>query len=65
VRSLRDSTWWRVRPGVADSSSLYFATSAIVAERHGFYRMPLTEYLLPDPVRQTIRNWINDGAKNN
>jgi hypothetical protein len=27
--------------------------------------MPLTEYPLPDPVRQTIKNWINNGAPNN
>jgi len=65
VASVRDPAFLRVKPGQADSSSLYFATSPVVAERHGFYRMPLTEYPLPDPVRQTIKNWINNGAPNN
>ncbi len=55
----------RVKPGDADSSFLYLATSPIVAERQNYFRMPLTEYPLPDAVRQTIRNWIENGALDN
>jgi hypothetical protein len=65
VASVAFPQYLRVRPGVPDSSFLYLATSPSVAERQGYYRMPLTEYPLPDPVRQTIRNWILDGAPDN
>ncbi len=65
VPSVAFPQFMRVRPGLPDSSFLYLATSPIVAERQGYYRMPLSEYPLPDPVRQTIRNWILDGAPNN
>jgi hypothetical protein len=65
VASVAFPQFVRVKPGQADSSFLYLATSPVVAERQNYYRMPLTEYPLPDPVRQTIRNWINNGALNN
>jgi hypothetical protein len=65
VASQARPAFLRVKPGQSDSSFLYLATSTIVAERQNYYRMPLTEYPLPDPVRETIRNWINNGAPNN
>jgi hypothetical protein len=65
VASQANPAFLRVKPGDADSSFLYLVTSLVPAERQGYYRMPLTEYPLPDPVRQTIRNWINTGAPNN
>jgi hypothetical protein len=65
VASVAFPQFMRVRPGQPDSSFLYLATSPVVAERQGYFRMPLTEYPLPDPVRQTIRNWIADGAPDN
>ena len=55
----------RVNPGKPDSSFFYLVTSTVDSVRHGYYRMPLTEHPLPEPVRQTIRNWIADGALNN
>lgn len=54
-----------VNPGQADSSFLYMATSTVDSVRQSYYRMPLTKYPLPEPVRQTIRNWISNGAPNN
>jgi len=65
VASQARPAFLRVKPGQADSSFLYLATSSVVAERQSYFRMPLTEYPLPDPVRQSIRNWINNGAPNN
>jgi hypothetical protein len=55
----------RVLPGQPDASFFYLTTSTVAAERMNYYRMPLTEYPLPAPVRETIRNWILDGAPDN
>ena len=55
----------RVLPGQPDSSFFYLTTSTVATERLNYYRMPLTEYPLPAAVRETIRNWILDGAPDN
>ncbi len=55
----------RVRPGKPDSSFVYRVLSPDSATRLGYYRMPLTEYVLPIETRETIKNWITKGALNN
>jgi len=55
----------RVKPGDADSSFLYLVLRDTASVRLFYYRMPLTRYQLPYPTRETIRNWINQGAKDN
>ena len=55
----------RVKPFQPDSSFLYRVTSPVDSERFGYYRMPLTEHPLPAALRETIKNWIKDGALNN
>jgi hypothetical protein len=56
----------RVKPGFADSSFLYLVLHDTLSIRLGYpYRMPLTRYPLPFPTIETIKNWINQGAKNN
>jgi hypothetical protein len=56
----------RVRPGFADSSFFYLVLHDSAGIRLGYpYRMPLTRYPLPFPTTETIKNWINQGAKNN
>ena len=56
---------WRVRPGFPDSSLFYRVLSEDSLERLGYYRMPLTRFPLPAPIRETIENWIANGAPNN
>ncbi len=56
---------YRVRPGFPDSSFLYRVLSTDPVVRIGFTRMPLTPDPLPQPVVETIRNWIANGAPNN
>jgi len=65
VPSFWQPAYLRVRPGQPDSSFFYLVTSSVPSERLNYYRMPMTEYPLPDAVRQTIRNWIADGALDN
>ena len=66
VRSVYDSTFLRVKPGVPDSSWMYMVLSDSPSVRQNFpYRMPLTQLPLPLAVRQTIRNWIANGAPAN
>lgn len=55
----------RVEPGQPDSSALLLRLDSSSAARRGLPRMPLTTYPLPDPVIQTIRNWIAGGAPDN
>jgi hypothetical protein len=56
----------RVKPGFADSSFFYLVLHDTASIRLGYpYRMPLTRYALPFPTTETIKNWINKGAKNN
>lgn len=56
----------RVKPGFADSSFFQLVLHDTAAIRLGYpYRMPLTRYALPSPTIETIKNWINMGAKNN
>ncbi|MFI5279939.1 MAG: hypothetical protein ACHQU1_05560 [Gemmatimonadales bacterium] len=56
----------RVKPGFADSSFFYLVLHDSAGIRLGYpYRMPLTRYPLPFPTTETIKNWINLGAKNN
>lgn len=56
----------RVKPGFADSSFFYLVLHDTASIRLGYpYRMPLTRYPLPFPTTETIKNWINQGAKNN
>jgi hypothetical protein len=55
----------RVEPGQPDSSALLIRLDTNSTARRGLPRMPLTTYPLPDPVIQTIRNWIANGAPNN
>lgn len=56
---------WLIRPGAPDSSFLFRLLSTTPSVRFGFTRMPLTERPLPDPVVETIRNWILQGAPDN
>jgi hypothetical protein len=56
---------YRVRPGFPDSSFLYRVLSMDPVVRIGYTRMPLTPDPLPQPVVETIRNWIGNGAPNN
>ena len=55
----------RVRPGLPDSSFMFRVLSTDQTYRLGFYRMPLTEVPMPQPVVETIRNWILQGANDN
>jgi len=55
----------RVRPGLPDSSFMFRVLSQDQNYRLGFYRMPLTEVPMPQPVVETIRNWILQGASDN
>lgn len=56
----------RVKPGFADSSFFWLVLHDTASIRLGYpYRMPLTRYALPFPTTETIKNWINMGAKNN
>lgn len=55
----------RVRPGLPDSSFMFRVLSQDQGYRLGFYRMPLTEVPMPQPVVETIRNWILQGADDN
>ena len=55
----------RVAPGNPDSSALMIMLGSDSAARRGLPRMPRTSYPLPDPVIQTIRNWITNGAPDN
>jgi hypothetical protein len=54
-----------IRPGQPDSSFLLRIMSEDPAVRFGNRRMPLTQLPMPQPVQQTIRNWIQNGAPNN
>lgn len=63
--SVARSPMLRIRPGIADSSFLYRVLSTDSTFRLGYYRMPLTQYAVPNETRLTIRNWINQGALNN
>ena len=65
VPAVARTPYLRVLPGQPDSSFFYLVTSTVATERLNYYRMPLTEYPLPDPLRETIRNWISNGAPNN
>jgi len=62
VVSQRRSPLMRVLPGKADSSFMFLVLSDTASVRLGYYRMPLTRYQLPLPLRLTIKNWINKGA---
>ena len=55
----------RVMPGFADSSLFYLVMSEDLLTRRGYTRMPVTGSPLPAPVRETIRNWIENGAPDN
>jgi len=55
----------RVRPGLPDSSFMFRVLSQDQNYRLGFYRMPLTQVPMPQPVVETIRNWILQGANDN
>ena len=55
----------RIRPTRPESSFAYRVLSESTAVRLGYYRMPLSEYLLPFETREMIRNWIVEGAQNN
>lgn len=55
----------RVEPGKPDSSALILRLDSSSVARRGLARMPFTTDPLPDPVVQTIRNWIANGAPNN
>ncbi len=66
VPSAYDTAYVRVKPGQPDSSWMYMVLSDSLSTRQNFpYRMPLTELPLPPAVRQTIRNWIVNGAQLN
>ena len=65
VPSVFDSTMMRVRAGLPDSSFFFRVLSGDAAYRLGYYRMPLTQYPMPQPVVETIRNWILQGALDN
>lgn len=63
VPSAYDTAYVRVKPGQPDSSWMYMVLSDSPSVRQNFpYRMPLTELPLAPAVRQTIRNWIANGA---
>ena len=66
VVSTRRGPMLRVKPGFPDSSFMYRVLSSDTAYRLGYpWRMPLTQYALPFETRETIKNWISKGAKNN
>lgn len=65
VASTFDPNLMRVMPAFPDSSFFYLVMSEDLVTRRGYYRMPVTEYPMPAAVRQTIRNWILDGAPDN
>lgn len=52
----------RIRPGLPDSSFMYRVLSLDPAYRLNYYRMPLTQFAVPEETRLTIRNWIQKGA---
>jgi len=54
-----------IRPGQPDSSFLLRIMNEDPAVRFGNRRMPLTQLPMPQPVQQTIRNWIQNGAAQN
>ena len=55
-----------VIPGDSANSFLTRVMSTDPAVRGGYpYRMPLTEIPMPEPIVQTIKNWIAQGAPNN
>jgi hypothetical protein len=58
-------SYMRVRPGQPDSSFLLLLLSESLSVRLGNRRMPMTYLPLPQPVRITIRNWIQNGAPSN
>ena len=55
----------RIRPARPESSFAFRVLSESTTVRLGYYRMPLSEYLLPFETREMIRNWITEGAQNN
>jgi len=55
----------RVTPGDTANSFMYRVLSLNRTFRLDYYRMPLTEYALPDETRLTIAHWILDGAPYN
>ena len=55
----------RIRPLLPESSFAFRVLSESTTVRLGYYRMPLSEYLLPFETREMIRNWIVEGAQNN
>lgn len=61
VKAAEDTSLMRIKPFVPDSSWLLLRLSDSTLPP-GFPRMPLTQLPLPLAVRQTIRNWIANGA---
>lgn len=55
----------RVRAGKKDSSSVYLLLQDSIATRLAYYRMPLTQLMLPQETIDLIGNWVAQGAKNN
>jgi hypothetical protein len=55
----------RVMPGFPDSSLFYLVLSEDPVTRRGYTRMPMTSGPLPVAIRETIRNWILNGAPEN
>lgn len=55
-----------VTPGDSAGSFLPRVMSTDITVRGGYpWRMPLTEIPMPQPVVQTIKNWIAQGAQDN
>jgi len=55
-----------VNPGDSANSFLVRVMDTSLAVRGGYpWRMPLTERPMPQPVVQTIKNWIAQGAPDN
>lgn len=55
----------RVRPSRKDSSTVWLLLQDSIATRLTYYRMPLTQLMLPQETIELIGNWVAQGAKNN
>lgn len=62
VRSIEISTYYRVNPSHSDSSFLYFKVSG---NSIAGAQMPYQRAALSAADVQTIKDWIDQGAKNN